>query len=106
MTGSSSYRLDELGWLQFDRLCSLVLEADAGLGGLQWRGRGDIARIARVDGPLVLRDGGHRLGGPVTVAAGCAGDLVEVTVTEIGTNTLFGTLADPSRTPQLATVGA
>jgi hypothetical protein len=69
MTGSSSYRLDELGWLQFDRLCSLVLEADAGLGGLQWRGRGDIARIARVDGPLVLRDRGHRLGGPVTVAA-------------------------------------
>jgi Novel STAND NTPase 3 len=69
MTGSSSYRLDELGWLQFDRLCSLVLEADAGLGGLQWRGRGDIARVARVDGPLVLRDRGHRLGGPVTVAA-------------------------------------
>ena len=68
MTGSS-YRLDELGWLQFDRLCSLVLEADAGLGGLQWRGRGDIARIARVDGPVVLRDRGHRLGGPVTVAA-------------------------------------
>jgi hypothetical protein len=69
MTGSSSYRLDELGWLQFDRLCSLVLEADVGLGGLQWRGRGDIARIGRVDGPLVLRDRGHRLGGPVTVAA-------------------------------------
>ena len=68
MTGSSSYRLDELGWLQFDRLCSLVLEADAGLRGLQWRGRGDTARIARVDGPLTLRDRGHRLGGPVTVA--------------------------------------
>lgn len=68
MTGSSSYRLDELGWLQFDRLCSLVLEADAGLSGLQWRGRGDAVRIARVDGPLTLRDRGHRLGGPVTVA--------------------------------------
>jgi hypothetical protein len=68
MTGSSSYRLDELGWLQFDRLCSLVLEADAGLSRLQWRGRGDIARVARVDGPLTLRDRGHRLGGPVNVA--------------------------------------
>ncbi len=68
MTGSSSYRLDELGWLQFDRLCSLVLEADAGLSGLQWSGRGDIARIARADGGLALRDRGHRLGGTVTVA--------------------------------------
>jgi hypothetical protein len=68
MTGSSSYRLDELGWLQFDRVCSLVLEADSGLRGLQWSGRGDIARIARVDGPVELRNRGHRLGGPVTVA--------------------------------------
>ncbi|HUA70285.1 MAG TPA: hypothetical protein VMA96_04370 [Solirubrobacteraceae bacterium] len=67
MTGSS-YRLDELGWLQFDRTCSLVLEADAGLSGLEWSGRGDGARVARVDGPLTLRDRGHRLGGPVTVA--------------------------------------
>jgi hypothetical protein len=69
MTGSSSYRLDELGWLQFDRLCSLVLEVDAGLPGLQWSGRSDSARIARVDGPITLQDRGHRLGGPVTVAA-------------------------------------
>ena len=25
------YRLDQLGWLQFERLASLVLEAEAGL---------------------------------------------------------------------------
>jgi len=25
-----SYRLDELGWLQFERLCELVLEREAG----------------------------------------------------------------------------
>jgi len=68
MTESSSYRLDELGWLQFDRLCSLVLEVDGGLSDLHWRGRGDIARIAPVDGPVALRDRPHRLGGPVTVA--------------------------------------
>ena len=68
MTGSSTYRLDELGWLQFDRLCSLVLEVDTGLRGLQWSGRSDIARTARVDGSITLQDRGHRLGGPVTVA--------------------------------------
>ena len=68
MTGSPSYRLDELGWLQFDRLCSSVLEADAGLSDLHWHGRGDIARIALVDGPLALRDRRTSLGGPVTVA--------------------------------------
>jgi hypothetical protein len=29
-----AYRLDQLGWLQFERLCSLVLEAEAGLAEL------------------------------------------------------------------------
>ena len=52
MTGSPSYRLDELGWLQFGRLCSLVLEAEAGLSDLYWHGRGDIGRVAIVDGGL------------------------------------------------------
>ncbi|HTP20134.1 MAG TPA: hypothetical protein VMJ65_11055 [Solirubrobacteraceae bacterium] len=65
MTGSSSYRLDELGWLQFDRLCSLVLEADAGLSDLPWRGRSDIARLAVVDGRPAPEDG---VAEPVTVA--------------------------------------
>jgi tRNA-2-methylthio-N6-dimethylallyladenosine synthase len=34
------------------------------------------------------------------------GSMLPVAVTEIGTNTLFGTLADPSLTPELATAGA
>ena len=69
MTESPSYRLDELGWLQFDRLCSSVLEADAGLSDLYWRGRSDIARVAQVDGPVALRGRRNRLRGPVRLAA-------------------------------------
>ena len=65
----SPYRLDDLGWLQFDRLCSLVLEAEAGLGDLTWHGRSDGARVARVQGGVVLPDRGIRLRGPVTVVA-------------------------------------
>jgi hypothetical protein len=40
------YRLDELGWLQFERLCSLVLQDDAGLTELPWLGRADRGRLA------------------------------------------------------------
>jgi hypothetical protein len=54
----SPYRLDELGWLQFDRLCSLVLEADAGLSDLHWRGHSDVGRVARVDDRVVLGKSG------------------------------------------------
>ena len=54
--------------MQFDRLCSLLLEAEAGLRGLRWRGRGDSARVAVVDGTVALRDRGIKLDGPVTVA--------------------------------------
>ncbi len=68
MTGSPSYRLDELGWLQFGRLCSLVLEADAGLSDLYWHGRGDIARVASVEGPVALSERAVALAGPVAVA--------------------------------------
>ena len=68
MTGSSPYRLDELGWLQFDRLCSLMLEAECGLTDLRWGGRGDVARVALIDGRVSLREQGIRVGGPVAVA--------------------------------------
>jgi hypothetical protein len=54
----SPYRLGELGWLQFERLCSLLLEAEAGLSDLRWRGRPDAGRIALVDDEIVLRDRG------------------------------------------------
>jgi hypothetical protein len=71
MSASSSrspYRLDQLGWLQFDRLCDLVLAADAGVRDLAWRGQSDTVRVATVEKPLVLANPKVRLNGPVTVA--------------------------------------
>jgi hypothetical protein len=61
--------LDELGWLQFDRLCSLLLETEAGLGDLSWWGQSDEGRVSTVESRLVLRDHGVRMAGPVSVAA-------------------------------------
>ena len=69
VSSSGSYRLDELGWLQFDRLCSLLLEADAGLSDLRWRGRSDVGRVALADEQVVLASPRIGLQGPVTVAA-------------------------------------
>jgi hypothetical protein len=65
---ASSYRIDELGWLQFERVCSLVLEADAGLSDLGWLGHADTGRVALVEDPVVVAGQGIRLAGPVTVA--------------------------------------
>ena len=65
---ASSYRLDQLGWLQFERVCSLVLEADAGLGDLGWLGHADTGRVALVEQAVVVAGQGVRLAGPVTVA--------------------------------------
>ena len=67
-SASSSYRLDQLGWLQFERVCSLLLAADAGLSDLGWMGHADTGRVALVEGPVVLAGQGIRLEGPVTVA--------------------------------------
>jgi hypothetical protein len=64
----SPYRLDDLGWLQFDRVRSLVLEADAGLSDLRWRGDSDAVWFASVTDTVVLRDRSVRLRGPATVA--------------------------------------
>jgi hypothetical protein len=60
--------LDELGWLQFERLCSLVLKTEAGLD-LSWRGRPDRCRVATVEGHVALRDQRVRLDGPASVSA-------------------------------------
>lgn len=56
-----SYRLDELGWLQFERLCSLVLAQEAGLADLTWLGRADRGRAALVDADVVLAASDARL---------------------------------------------
>jgi len=63
-----SYRLDELGWLQFERLCELVLEREAGLADLTWKGHGDSGRVALADGDLALSHPRQRMREPVAVA--------------------------------------
>jgi hypothetical protein len=44
--------LDELGWLQFERLCELVLEADAGVDPAVWEGSADSQRRTLWETPL------------------------------------------------------
>jgi hypothetical protein len=67
--GPPAYRLDDLGWLQFERLCGLVLAADAGQADLVWEGRPDGLALARVQRPLTLDSCAARFDGPVLVAA-------------------------------------
>jgi hypothetical protein len=62
------YRLDELGWLQFDRLCELLLEAETGLANLGWRGESDSWCSVTVQEPIVIASRGTLLREPVTVA--------------------------------------
>jgi hypothetical protein len=57
--------LDQLGWLQFERLCELVLEAEAGVDPGRWNGAADWAREFISDEPLRL--GGRELAPPVSV---------------------------------------
>src|SRR4051795_3001860 len=47
--------LDELGWLQFQRLCELVLEADAGIDPVRWEGSADVGRALVCEDQLRLR---------------------------------------------------
>ncbi len=63
-----AYRLDELGWLQFERLCGLVLAHEAGVTDLTWLGRADRGRVALVDTDVLLERAGLRLRGPLAVA--------------------------------------
>ncbi|MGH2843940.1 MAG: MerR family DNA-binding transcriptional regulator [Solirubrobacteraceae bacterium] len=63
------YRLDELGWLAFDRLCALVLAAEAGLNDLGWSGQSDRWAAAIAHGPLALPGRSPRLQGLVTILA-------------------------------------
>jgi hypothetical protein len=62
------YRLDELGWLQFERLCGLVLAQEAGLADVTWLGRADRGRVALVDERVALPGMRVRLRGPLAVA--------------------------------------
>ncbi|HJS93683.1 MAG TPA: ATP-binding protein, partial [Solirubrobacteraceae bacterium] len=62
------YRLDELGWLQFERLCAMVLAEEAGVREVTWLGRADRGRVAMVDTDVVLERAGIRLRGPLALA--------------------------------------
>ena len=47
--------LEELGWLQFERLCELVLEADAGVDPTRWEGSADVSRqLASIAAPTLI----------------------------------------------------
>jgi hypothetical protein len=65
---TAPYRLDELGWLQFERLCELVLAHEAGLEEVTWRGRADRGRVALLDDGVVFKRTGLRVAGPLAVA--------------------------------------
>ena len=48
------YRLDDLGWYQFEWLCQSILKADFGVGVQSWGGHADWGRDAYFDGPLEI----------------------------------------------------
>ena len=67
------YALGELGWLQFQQLCDLLLELEAGIGPEQWEGEADRRRRVDVDRPgLRLPSLGLTVPGPVRVHAAWA----------------------------------
>jgi hypothetical protein len=57
--------LDELGWLQFERLCELVLEADAGIDPTRWEGSADSVRSLVCEDEIKLA--GRALAPPVLI---------------------------------------
>ncbi|HEV2711774.1 MAG TPA: hypothetical protein VGU26_01655 [Gaiellaceae bacterium] len=61
MGTTAPYRFDELGWLQFDRLCADVLDVGAG-----WTER-DFGRVALVSEGVLPPAGGSRLEAPTLV---------------------------------------
>lgn len=65
--GSSPYRLGELGWLQFERLCELVLTAVGGGSDHRWIGRADRGRVTVIDAGKQIAFAGTRVVGPAAV---------------------------------------
>jgi hypothetical protein len=53
----SPYRLDELGWAQFERLCDELLRERADLAPAAWQGRADRIRVARLERDVELVPG-------------------------------------------------
>jgi hypothetical protein len=63
---AGGYRLDELGWVQFERLAHELLVRDPGLAATRWQGRADEGRFALVSGDAVI-PGIGQVAGPVAV---------------------------------------
>jgi hypothetical protein len=63
------YALEELGWLQFQRFCDLVLELEGAVDPASWRGEADRARMVDLAEGLALPSLGLTLGGPARVHA-------------------------------------
>ena len=61
-----NYRLDELGWLQFEQLCTLLLES-MGVPSSAWSGNADEAREAYAETDLTLPASGVSVRGPAEV---------------------------------------
>jgi hypothetical protein len=66
MPSLAPYRLDQLGWLQFERLCGELLERCEGAPRLAWQGRADEARVGLLECSLQL--GRFRVAPPALVA--------------------------------------
>jgi hypothetical protein len=66
------YALDELGWLQFQQLCDVVLELEAGADPAGWRGEADRRRRLDLEGGLRLPTLGLAFAAPVRVHAAWA----------------------------------
>jgi conflict system STAND superfamily ATPase len=66
------YALQELGWLQFQQLCDLVLELEAGADPTGWRGEADRLRRLHLEDGLSLPRLGLAVPGPVRAHAAWA----------------------------------
>jgi hypothetical protein len=60
------YRFDELGWLQFERLCTELLKLSFGASGVEWRGLAAGRALVLPDGARVPSNG-RALAGPTLV---------------------------------------
>jgi len=63
------YRLDDLGWYQFEWLCQSLLKTQYGLAVESWGGHSDLGRDAFAAGPLEFPERGHPTAGPFVFQA-------------------------------------
>lgn len=64
LTPMIRYRLDDLGWFQFEWLCQSLLKCTVGLAVEAWGGHSDLGRDAHCREPLTLVKGGEKESGP------------------------------------------